>query len=99
MNQIVTTDAFFTGIKQKLLAEIKLAEQTIFAAVAWFTDRELLAALVSRQQAGVRVSLAITRDSINTTLSFDGLVAAGGTFYQIDGALMHNKFCVLDGSF
>ena len=97
MQTSITTEAFFTGIKPKLLAEIGLARQSITVAVAWFTDRDLLAALVVRQRAGVPVALALTRDHINEALDFASLTAAGGRVFHIEGALMHNKFCVLDG--
>ena len=94
---LITTEAFFVGIKSKLLAEIGLARQSITVAVAWFTDRDLLAALVARQRAGVPVALALTRDHINEALDFTSLAAAGGRVFHIEGVLMHNKFCVLDG--
>lgn len=97
MNNSITTEAFFTGIKPKLLAEFGLARQSLTAAVAWFTDRDLLAALVARQKAGIVVTLALTHDSINEALDFTSLTAAGGQVFHIEGALMHNKFCVLDG--
>lgn len=97
MNNSITTEAFFTGIKPKLLAEIGLSRQSITAAVAWFTDRDLLAALVARQKTGIAVTLALTHDSINEALDFTVLTAAGGRVFHIEGALMHNKFCVLDG--
>ncbi|WP_158010073.1 phospholipase D-like domain-containing protein [Hymenobacter glacialis] len=97
MNNSITTEAFFTGIKPKLLAEIGLARQSLTAAVAWFTDRDLLAALVKQQKAGITVTLALTHDSINEALDFTALTAAGGRVFHIEGALMHNKFCVLDG--
>lgn len=93
----ITTEAFFTGIKAKLLAEIGAARQSLTAAVAWFTDRDLLAALVAQQRAGVPVALALTHDSINEALDFSALTAAGGRVFHMEGALMHNKFCVLDG--
>ena len=97
MQSSITTEAFFTGIKTKLLAEIGAACQSLTAAVAWFTDRDLLAALVARQRAGVPVVLALTRDAINEALDFTALTAAGGRVFHIQGALMHNKFCVIDG--
>ena len=97
MQSSITTEAFFTGIKTKLLAEIGAARQSLTAAVAWFTDRDLLAALVARQRAGVPVVLALTRDAINEALDFTALTAAGGRVFHIQGVLMHNKFCVIDG--
>ncbi|TYZ06102.1 hypothetical protein FY528_19440 [Hymenobacter lutimineralis] len=94
---IVTTEAYFTGIKEKLLSEIGLAKQSIYIAVAWFTDRDLFAALLARQQSGVKIALAVTNDEINSKIAYESLAIAGGEFYRVDGALMHNKFCVLDG--
>jgi len=94
MSAAITTEAFFTGIKPKLLAEIDLARQSLTIAVAWFADRDLLAALVARQKAGVPVALALTQDSINNVLDFSALTAAGGRVFYIEGALMHNKFCM-----
>ncbi|GAA4394068.1 phospholipase D-like domain-containing protein [Hymenobacter koreensis] len=96
MSSIITTEAFFSEIKAKILAEINSAKHTIYAAVAWFTDRELLAALEAKQQEGVQVGLAVARDAINQRLDFGPLKACGGCFYWIEGNLMHNKFCVID---
>ena len=94
---MIITEAFFTNIREKLLTEISAANRSITVAVAWFTDQALLAALVERQRAGVAVSLAVIQDAINATMPFQSLVDAGGSFYSLDGALMHNKFCVIDG--
>ncbi|UYZ64196.1 phospholipase D-like domain-containing protein [Hymenobacter weizhouensis] len=94
---MIVTEALFAGIKDRIHAEITAARRSIFVAVAWFTDRDLFAALVERQRAGVAVSLAVVQDSINAAMPFEQLAAEGGTFFRLDGALMHNKFCILDG--
>ncbi len=98
---MIQTEAFFgPHIRPVLLREIGLARHTIHAAVAWFTDPALFAALLERQRAGVAVALAVADDAINLrpgSLPFGELTAAGGQFWAVAGALMHHKFCVLDG--
>lgn len=96
------TEAFFTGIRAVLLREIGLARQSVCVAVAWFTDRQLFAALLERQRAGVPVSLCLTRDDKNINfqpggLPFADLTAAGGQVSVVEDRLMHHKFCILDG--
>ena len=96
------TEAFFTDIREVLLREIGLARQSILVAVAWFTDRQLFDALLSRQQAGVAVSLCLTKDEQDINfkpggLPFEALEAAGGRVWVVADRLMHHKFCVLDG--
>ncbi len=98
---MIQTEAFFSDtIRPVLLRELGLARQSIHVAVAWFTDPALFAALLARQRAGVAVALAVTDDEINFRpggLPFGELAAAGGQFFRVSGALMHHKFCVLDG--
>ena len=96
------TEAFFTDIRAVLLREIGLAKQSIHVAVAWFTDRNLFAALLERQRAGIPIALCLTRDEKNINfqpggLPFAELEAAGGRVWIIEDRLMHHKFCVLDG--
>lgn len=96
------TEAFFTDIRTILLRELGLARHSILVAVAWFTDRQLLEALLIRQRSGVSVSLCLTSDEQNINfrpggLPFAELEAAGGRVWVVEDSLMHHKFCVLDG--
>ncbi|CAN5560074.1 hypothetical protein BH09BAC4_BH09BAC4_37640 [soil metagenome] len=99
------TTAHFTQIHETLIAELQKARQSIYIAVAWFTDRALFQALCERSAVGVPVELMITNDAINfreSGLSFDTLRRVGGRVYAIGTGeegetLMHNKFCVIDG--
>ena len=99
------TTAHFTLIHETIVAELRKARQSVYVAVAWFTDRDLFQYLCDRAEAGVRVELMLTNDGINFReggLPFDVLRQAGGQVHVIgsgeDGqTLMHNKFCVIDG--
>ncbi len=99
------TTAHFTHIHETIIAELQTARQSVYVAVAWFTDRALFQTLCERAAAGVTVELMITNDAINFReggLPFDALRQAGGRVYAIGSGeesdtLMHNKFCVIDG--
>ena len=99
------TTAHFAHIHETIIAELQKARQSVYVAVAWFTDRDLFQCLCERAAAGVRVELMLTNDSINFRaggLSFETLRQAGGQVYVIGSGeegqtLMHNKFCVIDG--
>jgi hypothetical protein len=97
---MILTEAHFNNIKSKIQEELLLAQQHIYVAVAWFTDDELFQTLLQKQQDGVVVNLVIVKDEINFgdfKLNFNNLVITGGAFHAIEGNLMHNKFCVIDG--
>lgn len=99
------TTAHFTHIHETIIVELQKARQSVYVAVAWFTDRALFQTLCERAEAGVTVELMITNDAINFReggLPFDMLRQAGGRVYAIgtdkeSETLMHNKFCVIDG--
>ncbi|MDR5898847.1 phospholipase D-like domain-containing protein [Halomonas vilamensis] len=98
--------AHFDDIHQVLLREIGSAKSYIVAAVAWFTDREILNALRHRASFGVSIRIAITDDEINRppkAPNFDALIDLGGEIHRISpgsrrDSLMHHKFCVIDGT-
>ncbi len=91
-------EAYFDNIRKVLIGELKTAKESIFIAVAWFTDRELFSVLQQKSKEGIRIYLCITDDSINKKggLAFESLTSNGGGFYKVKNALMHNKFCVID---
>ena len=99
------TTAHFDLIHETLIAELQKARQSVYVAVAWFTDRGLFQTLCERAAAGVTVELMLTNDAINFReggLPFEALRRARGRVYAIGSGgegdtLMHNKFCVIDG--
>jgi hypothetical protein len=98
------SEAYFEDIQEVILKELRSASQSIYVAVAWFTDPDLFDALCARGKAGVSTHLMIADDSINRSspVDHDLIRNAGGALYRLpasaDAPLMHNKFCVIDES-
>ena len=96
---MIYTEAFFVNIKAELIRQIRTTRHSIYVAVAWFTDKDLLLELKNLAGTNKNVELLIFRDEINFGewgIDFDMLKHAGGKLYLIDDKLMHNKFCVID---
>jgi len=97
------TTAHFERIHETILAELHKARQSVFIAVAWFTDREIFQVLCELARRGVSVNLLISSDGTNFRddgLKFDELTQCGGHVGIVGGEkknFMHNKFCVIDG--
>ena len=95
------TQAYFTSIRSHITKELNNANTSIYAAVAWFTDAKLFKILCDKASKGLDVQLIVVDDFITRgcTINYKDLEKAGGKVYLIDenkGALMHNKFCVVD---
>jgi hypothetical protein len=89
-------------IKSSLKQGIQGANDAIELAVAWFTDTDLFAELVSACARGVKVCVLLNDDETNRTsrINWDSLVENGGALYWYtpQTGLMHHKFCVIDGA-
>ena len=97
------TQAYFSNIRSHIYNELKTASVSIHVAVAWFTDSKLFALLCDKAKTGLDVQLIVVDDSItqNCAINYNTLELSGGKVYLISetqGALMHNKFCVIDGA-
>jgi hypothetical protein len=97
------TQAYFENIQEKILTELVKANDSIFIAVAWFTDPELFEVLFRKVKSGVKVELVIMNDKINnsSSINYERLNTQYGKLWRIgdihnETALMHNKFCVID---
>ena len=95
------TEAIFENIADRIEQELTQAEQTIYIAVAWFTNPRLFNALLDKAKQGITVQLLISNDPINqqSPLGYNQLNIGNSVAYLIgDGKddLMHNKFCVID---
>lgn len=95
------TEAIFTDISERIARELSQATQSIYIAVAWFTNVALFDILISKARLGVPIYLALSNDEINRRTRFhhDDLQALGSHVCWVgdgDRELMHHKFCVID---
>lgn len=94
------SEVYFENIKHQIRQELKIAEDSVNIAVAWFTDDDLFDDLVILSKKGVCIQLVLNEDEINKNsgLEYPILFRNGGMVYFIDAReiLMHNKFCVID---
>ena len=96
-------DSYFTqqiDVKSIILKQLDNAENTVFVAVAWFTDIKLFKKLVELQKRGVRVEVIITNHEFNHSSrnDYSQIDLNGGYFSMVgnDIKLMHMKFCIID---
>lgn len=97
------TQAVFENIAERIQQEISLAEQSIYIAVAWFTNKNLFNELIKKAEDNLPVFLMISNDDINlnSSIEYELLNIKNSSIYMIgdgDRELMHNKFCVIDYS-
>lgn len=95
------TEAIFENIEERIQAEIRQAQKSIIIAVAWFTNCKTFKALLEQAYNGCTVQLIILNDEINenSSINYHQLNLNGSHVFKIgNGALMHNKFCVIDHS-
>ena len=95
------SQAYFTGIREQIIKQLKAATNNVLVAVAWLTDRELFDALVSCQRRGLAVSLAVLDVPINrkSSIAWERLTALGGKLCWIPenrAGSLHHKFCLID---
>lgn len=65
------TEAIFENIADRIEQELTQAEQTIYIAVAWFTNPRLFNALLTKAKQGITVQLIISNDPINQQSPID----------------------------
>jgi hypothetical protein len=100
----VETNAYFSNIRSHIQTELKSAKESIYVAVAWFTDSKLFDILCQKATNGLVVQLIVMDDDItrNCSIEYSKLEFCGGKVFLINnentGTLMHNKFCVIDNS-
>lgn len=95
------TEAVFENIAERIATEIGKAQNSIFIAVAWFTNRNIFNVLQRKAKEGCQINLMYSADHINenSSIDFDLLKTKNSNVFPIgdgDHDLMHNKFCVID---
>ncbi|MBQ3628894.1 MAG: hypothetical protein II947_07710 [Bacteroidaceae bacterium] len=96
------TQSYFQDIENIITIKLNTAKESIFVAVAWFTNQRLFDCLVNACHRNVNVRVLILNDILNRNefgLDFGILVNAGAEVRfanTSNNATMHNKFCIID---
>ena len=62
MNDLITNG---TEIKQRIISEITKAQQSIYIAVAWFTDRDIANAIINAKSRINTVDIILSSNANN----------------------------------
>lgn len=96
MNDIITNG---TEIKQRILSEVNNANQSIYLAMAYFTDRDIAMALVSAKNRNVFVDVILSsniqNDTVKLILKGANIIIHAFETGDVRG-IMHHKFCLID---
>lgn len=91
--------AIFNHIKLSVIDLIQNSNNEIIIAVAWFTNQEILGELVKKLEEGVKVSILISDDIINSKLITQSFIEKGGELNIVPShytKFLHEKFAVFD---
>ncbi len=56
----MSIESHFNNIKKEILQNIKSAEKSIFGAIAWLTDKELMNVLYTKAIKGIKIDLIMS---------------------------------------
>jgi hypothetical protein len=96
MNDIITNG---TEIKQRIIFEINNARQSVYLAMAWFTDRDIANAIIEAKNRNVAVDIILSSNAQNETVK-QMLREVNISVHAFDTGdergMMHHKFCLID---
>ncbi len=97
----MSTRAVFSEINQAIIDEFDKSNYSIWIAVAWFTDNQLINLLKRKAKEGISIELILTYDEINiNNQELHSLMSSGASIYicgdENSNDLMHNKFSIID---
>lgn len=96
MNDILTNG---TEIKQRIISEIQKANQNIFLAMAWFTDRDIANEIINAKRRNINVDIILSSNAQNETvkqLFREAHVSIHAFETGDERGMMHHKFCLID---
>lgn len=96
MNDIITSGA---EIKQRIISEIENANQSIFLAMAWFTDRDIANAIIAAKNRNITIDIILSSNAQNETVKQmfkDSNVSIHAFETGDERGMMHHKFCLID---
>lgn len=94
------THVYFSNLVPVVASTLQKAQFSIFVAVCWFTNQDLLTIIFKKLQLGVKVVLVLEYDVINISSkkpNLNALIKAGAIIHaNLDPFLMHHKFALID---
>ena len=97
MNDLITNGK---EIKHRIISEINQAKDSIYLAMAWFTDRDIANAIISAKNRGVNVEIILSSNASNETVKKMFQLAHINVHAFETGderGNMHHRFCLIDG--
>jgi phosphatidylserine/phosphatidylglycerophosphate/cardiolipin synthase-like enzyme len=93
------TEAIFDNIANRIEDYINHAENSIFVAVAWLTNKNLFKALCKKASNGVKVIIITSDNEENrkSNINYRDIQIGKSQLYWIENDKMHHKFCIIDG--
>lgn len=89
-------EVYFENIESLIVTTINKANNYVFIAVAWLTNKTIINELLKISRRGIKIKILINNDEINDLNIFKEL-HQHGVELRSTNKLMHNKFCIIDG--
>lgn len=96
MNDILTNG---TEIKQRIITEIHKAEQNIYLAMAFFTDRDIANAIIAAKKRNLTIDIILSSNAQNEIVKqmlHDNDISIHAFETGDQRGMMHHKFCLID---
>lgn len=105
MNNPISSQVYFTEIQRRIIEQLEAANDSIYVAVAWVTDKTILSVLKRKASEGIEVKMLCDNNQYNKNSShyYKELIKAGAEVAIVGQDVefsntMHHKFCVIDKS-
>jgi hypothetical protein len=96
MNDLITDGA---EIKIRIISEMQKAKHNIYIAMAWFTDRDIVNALIAAKNRNVNIEIILSSSDQNETviqMFVDSNIKVHAFEMIAERGIMHHKFCLID---
>ena len=92
------TRAYFFKIKDEIVKQLHTAKVSVFVAVAWLTDEDLIRELSKLSSTGVKVTVVMSNSDQNFLHPerFKSFLNNGAELFVCNAIFMHHKFCIID---
>lgn len=93
-------DVIFDDIKDTIIQGIRGAKYVIWAAVAWFSDRDILNELLRKKEAGISIRIITSNEKSNQAILGEIVSNFETVLVPLRGDnlsnRLHDKFCIVD---